>query len=182
MREFQRTHDARTEPGKARPAAGHRAPMAGLSSGHLHGRHLRPGGFQQVGLDAQIQYFQDMGQFWLVDADMSKLNTPTWRDEVTTISSDPDNRIAHHTIHTPDGTLTYKTAGDRKTTWITEYLIKHDEDIELIRKYMPVPALTPRRSPSATTRSATPASCAASCGATRRAAGSTRPASTTSPS
>ena len=31
--------------------------------------------FQQVGLDAQIQYFQDMGQFWLVDADMSKLNT-----------------------------------------------------------------------------------------------------------
>ena len=74
---------------------------------------------------------------------MSKLNTPTWRDEITTISSAPDNRIAHHTIYTPDGTLTYKTAGDRKTTWITEYLIKHDEDIELIRKYMPVPALDP---------------------------------------
>ena len=84
-----------------------------------------------------------MGQFWLVDADMSKLNTPTWRDEITTISSDPDNRIAHHTIYTPDGTLTYKTAGDRKTTWITEYLIKHDEDIDLIRKHMPVPALDP---------------------------------------
>ena len=99
--------------------------------------------FQQVGLDAQIQYFQDMGQFWLVDADMSKLNTPTWRDEITTISSDPDNRIAHHTIFTPQGTLTYKTAGDRKTTWITEYLIKHDEDIDLIRKFMPVPALDP---------------------------------------
>ena len=33
--------------------------------------------FKQVGLDAQIQYFQDMGQFWLVDADMSKLNTPS---------------------------------------------------------------------------------------------------------
>jgi len=99
--------------------------------------------FQQVGLDAQIQYFQDMGQFWLVDADMSKLNTATWRDEITTISSDPDNRIAHHTIFTPEGTLSYKTAGDRKTTWITEYLIKHDEDIELIRKYMPVPALDP---------------------------------------
>ena len=28
--------------------------------------------------------------------------------------------------------LTYKTAGDRRTTWITEYLIKHDEDIDLI--------------------------------------------------
>ena len=59
------------------------------------------------------------------------------------VSSDPDNRIDHHTIHTPEGTLTYKTAGDRKTTWITEYLIKHDEDIELIRKYMPVPTLDP---------------------------------------
>ncbi len=99
--------------------------------------------FQQVGLDAQIQYFQDMGQFWLVDADMTKFNTPTWRDEVTAVSSDPDHRIAHHTIYTPEGVLTYKTEGDRKTTWITEYLIKHDEDIELIRKYMPVPALDP---------------------------------------
>jgi uroporphyrinogen-III decarboxylase len=39
--------------------------------------------------------------------------------------------------------LTYKTAADRKTTWITEYLIKQDEDIELIGKYMPVPALDP---------------------------------------
>ncbi|MBI3117687.1 MAG: hypothetical protein HYZ00_03310, partial [Candidatus Hydrogenedentes bacterium] len=47
----------------------------------------------------------------------------------------------HHTIHTPGGTLTYKTAGDRKTTWITEYLIKHDDDIELLRNYMPVPEL-----------------------------------------
>jgi len=47
----------------------------------------------------------------------------------------------HHEIHTPEGVLTYKTAGDRKTTWITEYLIKRDEDIHLIRKYMPVPRL-----------------------------------------
>ena len=53
-------------------------------------------------------------------------------------------RINHHTITTPGGVLTYKTEGDRKTTWITEYLIKRDEDIELIRKYMPVPALDPK--------------------------------------
>jgi uroporphyrinogen-III decarboxylase len=97
--------------------------------------------FRVTGLDAQIQYFQDMGQFWLVDADMSKLNTLMWRDEVESVSRDPDNRIAHHTISTPNGTLTYKTAGDRKTTWITEYLIKHEEDVELIRRYMPVPRL-----------------------------------------
>ena len=100
--------------------------------------------FARFGMDAQIQYFQDMGQFWLVDADYTKFSTPQWRDEVTVISNDPDNRVAHHTIHTPEGRLTYKTAGDRKTTWITEYLVKHDEDIELIRKYMPVPALDPK--------------------------------------
>ena len=92
-------------------------------------------------MDAAIQYFADMGQFWLVDADYSKFSTPEWRDEVATISKDPDHRVNHHTIHTPEGTLSYKTEGDRKTTWITEYLIKQDEDIELIRKYMPVPML-----------------------------------------
>jgi uroporphyrinogen-III decarboxylase len=97
--------------------------------------------FRATGLDAQIQYFEDMAQFWLVDADFTKLNTPEWRDEPEAVSPHPDNRITFHTIYTPEGTLTYKTAGDRKTTWITEYLIKRDEDIELIRKYMPVPKL-----------------------------------------
>jgi len=97
--------------------------------------------FQFVGLDAQIQYFEDMAQFWLVDADFTKLNTPQWRDEAEIINNDPADRITHHTITTPEGILTYKTAGNRKTTWITEYLIKQDEDINLIRKYMPVPKL-----------------------------------------
>jgi uroporphyrinogen decarboxylase len=97
--------------------------------------------FRKFGMDAAIQYFSDMGQFWLVDADYSKFSTPRWRDEVRVISNDPDHRVNHHEIHTPEGSLTYKTEGDRKTTWITEYLIKHDEDIDLIRKYMPVPML-----------------------------------------
>jgi len=100
--------------------------------------------FEHFGMDAAIQYFQDMGQFWLPDADFTKFSTPAWRDEVQVVSDDPENRIYHHTIHTPEGTLTYKTAGNRKTTWITEYLIKKDEDIELIRKYMPVPRLDPK--------------------------------------
>ena len=99
--------------------------------------------FEVVGMDAAIQYFADMGQFWLVDADFTKFSTSQWQDEVEVISDVPDNRINHHIITTPEGTLTYKTAGNRKTTWITEYLIKQDEDIELIRKYMPVPALDP---------------------------------------
>lgn len=99
--------------------------------------------FEKFGMDAQIQYFQDMGQFWLVDADLTKCSTDQWRDEVEMISNDPNDRVCHHTIQTPEGTLTYKTRGDQKTTWITEYLIKHDEDIVLIDKYMPVPVFDP---------------------------------------
>jgi hypothetical protein len=57
--------------------------------------------FVQLGMDAQIQYFSDMGQFWLPNADYTKASTRQWRDEVKVIRSDPDNRIAHHTIHTP---------------------------------------------------------------------------------
>ncbi|MCY2951047.1 MAG: hypothetical protein NTU53_03605, partial [Planctomycetota bacterium] len=97
--------------------------------------------FEQFGMDAQIQYFQDMGQFWMTSADAAWSTQEQWRDEATVISSDRDDRIVHHTIHTPKGDLTYKTAGDRKTTWITEYLIKRDEDIELIDQYMPAPVL-----------------------------------------
>jgi uroporphyrinogen-III decarboxylase len=88
------------------------------------------GAFQKFGMDAAIQYF-----------DSTKFSTPEWNDETQVISRDPDNRIVHHTITTPAGTLTYKTEGDRKTTWITEYMIKKDEDICLIEKYMPVPKL-----------------------------------------
>ena len=97
--------------------------------------------FILFGLDASIQYFQDMGQFWLTDADFTRFSTPEWQDEVEILSAAPDNRLCRHTITTPGGTLAYRTAGNRMTTWITEYLIKRDEDIRLIDKYMPVPAL-----------------------------------------
>jgi hypothetical protein len=122
--------------------------------------------FARVGLDAQIQYFEEMDQFWLVDADYTKLNTPQWHDEALAVGNEPDNRIVHHIIHTPEGRLTYNTAGDRKTTWITEYLIKRDEDIR---------ASTWRPWRKDTRRSAMPASCAGSSGATRPVAGSTPP-------
>jgi uroporphyrinogen decarboxylase len=99
--------------------------------------------FGMFGLDASIQYFQDMGQFWLTDADFTKFSTPEWRDEAEVLSADPDRRICRHTITTPGGKLSYRTEGNRMTTWITEYLIKHDDDIRLIEKYMPVPKLDP---------------------------------------
>lgn len=98
--------------------------------------------FQRVGLDAQIQYFQEMDRHLLADADFTEQSTSSWRDEVKVVSTDSDNRIILHTIHTPEGVLTYKTAGDQKTTWITACLIKREEDIHLIKKYMSVPRLS----------------------------------------
>jgi uroporphyrinogen decarboxylase len=86
--------------------------------------------FQMVGLDAQIQHSEKI-----------ELGTSDWRDEAKQVDNDPDHRITHHTIHTPKGTLSYKTKGDKKTTWITEHLIKQDGDIHMIKKYMPVPSL-----------------------------------------
>lgn len=100
--------------------------------------------FVATGLDAAVQYGQSWGQYWLRDADFSQYSTPEWRDEVTVIRDDPKKTIYRHTIHTPEGILTYEAAGNRQTVWITEYLIKHDEDIELIRKYMPVLVLDPQ--------------------------------------
>jgi hypothetical protein len=97
--------------------------------------------FEMFGLDASIQYSQDAGQFRLAGADSGKSSAPDWQDEVEVLSDDPDNRACRHTIRTPGGTLTYAAAGDRATTWITKYLIKRDEDIFLIAKYMPVPGL-----------------------------------------
>ena len=98
--------------------------------------------FRKTGLDAQIQYFEEMDQFWLVNADLTKTNTRHWRDIPNVIRDDPENRVVHHSIETPKGNLTYTTAGDRKTTWITEPLVKNDDDIYLVKQFMPVPKLT----------------------------------------
>lgn len=86
--------------------------------------------FQMVGLDAQIQHSEKIEQ-----------GTSHWRDEEKQVDNNPDHQITYHAIHTPEGPLSYKTEGDRKTTWITEHLIKREEDIDLIKKYMPVSRL-----------------------------------------
>ncbi len=97
--------------------------------------------FQSCGLDASIQYFEAMGQFWIPNAEKFLVSTPEWREEIEVVKDDPDDKLLNHTIVTPGGNLTYKTGGNRTTTWITEYLIKRHEDVELIEKYMPVAKL-----------------------------------------
>jgi uroporphyrinogen decarboxylase len=97
--------------------------------------------FRAVGMDAAIQHFEAMGQFWIPNAEEHAVQTPSWRDEITVAGADPDNKVVDHRIVTPEGQLTYKTGADRTTTWITEYLIKRHEDVDLIEKYMPVARL-----------------------------------------
>lgn len=97
--------------------------------------------FKKFGLDASIQHFEAMGQFWLPEEVESKEWSKEWREEVEKIKTAPDERITHHKIITPEGELSYTTGGNRYTTWVTEYMIKKPDDIELIRKYMPVPKL-----------------------------------------
>ena len=97
--------------------------------------------FKAVGLDASIQYFAAMGQFWIPNAEAYIVQTPQWREEIQVVDPNPEHRLLHHTIRTPGGTLTYKTGANSTTTWILEYLIKRHEDVDLIAKYMPVAKL-----------------------------------------
>lgn len=97
--------------------------------------------FEYCGLDASIQHFEAMGQFWVPNAEKHVVSTPEWHEEIEVVRDDPDDRLLHHVITTPGGRLTYKTGGNRTTTWMTEYLLKRHEDVELIEKHMPVAKL-----------------------------------------
>ena len=91
--------------------------------------------FRRFGLDASIPYGETVDEARGQDA---------WRHEAVVVRADPDDHLTHHTVRTPGGTLTYKTGGNRMTTWITERLVKRPEDIDLVDKYMPVPRLNTR--------------------------------------
>jgi uroporphyrinogen-III decarboxylase len=97
--------------------------------------------FKATGMDAAVQYFEAMGQFWIPNAEQYVVQTPQWREQIDVVNADPNNKILHHTITTPGGELSYKTGGNPTTTWITEYMIKHHDDVDLIEKYMPVAKL-----------------------------------------
>jgi uroporphyrinogen decarboxylase len=92
-----------------------------------------------VGLDAQIQYGEPTAPFREPGGDLALLSTPEWRDEAVVVDDSPNHRLVDHTVTTPGGTLSYRTEGDLRTTWISDYLIKRDEDVRLIEAYMPVP-------------------------------------------
>ncbi len=94
--------------------------------------------FKACGLDASIQYFEPMGQFWITDGPSHQVHAPEWVEDVAVYAGAEGEKIFHHTITTPKGRLTYKTGANPMTTWITEYLLKKPEDLELLERYMPV--------------------------------------------
>ncbi len=96
--------------------------------------------YQDVGLDPEIHYYEEMGQFWIPGLRKSKKYNDEWNDEVTVLKSNKGIIEQKHVITTPKGKLTFTTKGNAKTTWVTEYMIKGLEDIEKI-KYLPVPKL-----------------------------------------
>lgn len=101
--------------------------------------------FAWCGLDASIQYWEPGGQFWAPCVEGLIEHTPQWRETIRIHQSDPETRIVRHSIETPAGVLEYATGANAETVWITEYLIKHPEDIETIRLFMPVSRLDRRR-------------------------------------
>jgi len=107
---------------------------------HYMGGASRVEAFQQTGLDAQVQYFGEVGQAQ-EQGEAPALEASDWRIELEERQETDDVVLSSYTVHTPDGNLSYSTGSNERTTWTTEYLIKKDEDIELIRKYMPVPEL-----------------------------------------
>ena len=94
--------------------------------------------FQVVGMDADLAHYPRYS-----NGDLES-SSRQWQEEVKVICGDPDNTIKEHTISTPGGNLSYKTGSNRITTWVTEHLIKRDQDIDLLEEYLPVPTFDKR--------------------------------------
>ncbi len=94
--------------------------------------------FRFCGLDASLQYFESMGQFWITDASRHQVHSPEWIEDIDVLEGPQGEKSLHHQITTPAGQLTYKTAANPMTTWITEYLIKRPEDLNLLERFMPI--------------------------------------------
>ena len=61
--------------------------------------------------------------------------------EVKTVDGDMEdgNHFWKSVVTTPEGTLSYASAGNQYTGWETEFIIKTPEDFELWKKYFPRP-------------------------------------------
>lgn len=85
--------------------------------------------FRATGLDAAVTF-----------SPKEEPATPQWRTQAAETPTDI-GRNTHYTIHTPEGTLTWDEGTNETTSFVTGELVKRDEDIYLLKKYLPVPTL-----------------------------------------
>jgi uroporphyrinogen decarboxylase len=94
--------------------------------------------FRRCGLDASIQYSEPMGQFWIADGPTHIVHSPDWIEDIEIGKGGDNDKILRHTITTPDGQLNFVTGSNPMTTWLTEYLIKRPDDLDLVEQYLPI--------------------------------------------
>ena len=81
------------------------------------------------GLDASITYFQTLDE-----------PDPDWRVSAKTTQAD-GYTLTDYTIETPGGELSCQEGSNEITTWVSRHLVKNEEDLELLKRYRPVPRL-----------------------------------------
>lgn len=81
------------------------------------------------GLDASINVYEVTGE-----------ECSTWK--VSSVRRKAEGYfITDYKIETPEGILTTSVGTNPMTSWVMEHLIKQEEDIQLLRKYRPIPKL-----------------------------------------
>lgn len=97
--------------------------------------------YRHFDMDAQIFDFA-----WLDDPVITSMYFtgdlvpgPNWRVDYRIAKQDEVSTVYQFRIETPEGVLTKTMEGTDKMGWVTEYPIKQKEQIEWIRKYMPLP-------------------------------------------
>jgi uroporphyrinogen-III decarboxylase len=86
--------------------------------------------FKHFGLDAALAGLPQIEQ-----------TSPNWRKEVQHETSPSGYPLRRTLYHTPEGTLSEAWESREHTGWLVEHLIKRDEDIDLIDRYLLVPRL-----------------------------------------
>jgi len=87
--------------------------------------------FRKFGLDASIGF----------SPHKTPAPNPDWQVKEEPSQSPRGNTLTHLTITTPEGELTETHEANDQTSWIVERMIKRHEEIELLRKYLPIPEL-----------------------------------------
>jgi uroporphyrinogen decarboxylase len=67
-----------------------------------------------------------------------RISSDTWRIESEKLPNSEYTTIRYRII-TPNGLLTMVTQSNQHTTWVTEHLIKHKRDIDVIGEYVTTP-------------------------------------------